>query len=151
MLIFSKFPINSSQISWILTELVVYRDPFFRIFGIYQRMYLYLYICKFLHFLRMEGKHMSSVGNTPLLVTWPVHLRWIWPCFFEIRNSRFFQILRFWDALFWQHFFEVCFLSLISTRSRWVVANREERIQKFIENAFFGRSKLTRCRCIFLL
>ena len=23
---------------------VVYRDPFFRIFGIYQRMYLYLYI-----------------------------------------------------------------------------------------------------------
>ena len=37
---------------------VVYRDPFFRIFGIYQRMYLYLYICQFLHFLRMEGKYI---------------------------------------------------------------------------------------------
>ena len=35
---------------------VVYRDPFFRIFGIYQRMYLYLYICRFLDSLRMEGK-----------------------------------------------------------------------------------------------
>ena len=42
---------------------VVYRDPFFRIFGIYQRMYLYLYICQFLHSLRIFAERKASISS----------------------------------------------------------------------------------------
>ena len=60
--------------------------------------------------------------------------------FSTLRRTRWAKFLhKFW------------FLSLISSRSRWNLASREERIQKFIHTAFFWPVKVGKILMHFLI